>query len=201
MIRTNTKGYFIFKRIFDVLISILSLIGMSPLMVVIAFAIKLESPGPLIFGQVRVGYKGKTFKLYKFRTMYVDAENRASIYAPSVNLRRDPRISSSGNFLRKTSLDQLPMFFSVLKGDMSLIGPRPALPYEVVHYSNSEKVRLDVLPGITGYAQVCSMLSEEYDYNKMLELDLEYVAKASFPLDFNILWKTVLLSIRREIRT
>lgn len=201
MMRTSTKCYFIFKRIFDVFMSLLSLILMSPLMVLIAVAIKLESPGPLIFGQVRVGFKGKTFRLYKFRTMYVDAENRASIYAPSVNLKRDPRISSSGIFLRKTSLDQLPMFFSVLKGDMSLIGPRPALSYEVEHYSNREKVRLDVLPGITGYAQVCSILSDEYDYNKMLELDLEYVAKASLLLDLNILWKTVLLSIRREIRT
>lgn len=201
MFFTNSKSYLIVKRLIDIMLSMLFIIISAPVMLLIALAIKLESPGPVIYGQVRVGYKGKAITLYKFRTMYLDAESRASIYAPSLNLRRDPRISSSGIFLRKTSLDQFPMFFSVLKGDMSLIGPRPALPYEVEHYTEAEKLRLEMLPGITGYAQVMSIKSEEYDYKKMLELDIAYISKASFLLDCRIFKDTVLLGIRRQIRT
>jgi len=201
MISTIPKSYFIVKRIFDVVISIISITLIIPIIILIGLIIKLESPGPVFFRQVRVGYKGKLVELYKFRTMYVDAEMCKSTYAAFYNLSSDPRITTFGRFLRKTSLDQLPMFFSVLKGDMSLIGPRPALPFEVEHYTDAEKARLDVLPGITGYAQVMSVISEKFDYKEMLELDVEYIAKASLSTDFKILWKTILLGISRQIRT
>lgn len=200
MNQSISKSYLIAKRIIDLVISVVFTIISIPMMVLISFAIMLESPGSIIFSQTRVGYKGKTFKIYKFRTMYIDAESRGSVYAPALNLERDPRILISGRFLRKTSLDELPMFFSVIKGDMSLVGPRPAHLFEVEYYTEAEKMRFEVLPGITGYAQITPVVGK-YDHKKILELDIEYTQKATLLLDFKILLKTILLSAYGEIRT
>jgi len=191
------------KRSFDVFLSAVLLLLLSPLMAIIAVIIRLDSPGAAIFKQRRVGKGGKDFTLYKFRSMYHSADesvhrafaqqyirgecaiNEQGCYKP----REDSRVTRVGHFLRLTSLDELPQLWNVLTGDMSLVGPRPAMRYEVDEYKRWQLQRLFVPPGLTGLAQISGRSGLTFD--KIIRLDLQYVEKRDFWLDFKIVLKTI----------
>jgi lipopolysaccharide/colanic/teichoic acid biosynthesis glycosyltransferase len=183
-------------RFVDVIISFTALIVLLPLFAILALIVRLDSPGPVLFKQKRVGHNGEEFWFYKFRSMIADAEahrlalqkmNEAS--GPLFKMKNDPRLTNCGRWMRKFSLDELPQLINVLKGDMSLVGPRPALPAEVASYTDRHKRRLDVKPGITGLWQV--MGRSDLSFDRSVELDIEYVEEMSIPLYFLILVKTV----------
>ena len=186
----------IIKRVMDVVFSIIALILCAPLMAVIALLIKLDSPGPVLFGQKRVGKGGRIFTLYKFRSMHPNAEAQQELLAdlneadgPLFKIRCDPRCTRVGRWLRRFSLDELPQFYNVLRGDMSLIGPRPALPSEVAKYQPWHRRRLDVAPGITGLWQVSGR--SDLPFDEMALLDIYYIEQWSPGLDFKILIRTI----------
>ena len=195
------------KRAVDFVLSALLLIVLSPVMAAIALAIKLTSPGPVLFRQKRLGLDGESFGLYKFRTMRADAEqilkNSPSLYAKYLknNFKlpkgEDPRLAPLGRFLRATSLDELPQLFNVLGGEMSLVGPRPIVPPEAVHYGDSAMLFMSAKPGMTGHWQV-SGRSEIAEYHKRVELDLEYIRDQSLGKDLEILMRTVPAVLRRK---
>ena len=167
-------------------------------------AIKLESPGPVIFSQNRVGRNGRHFKMYKFRSMYADAEQRKKellekneMQGAMFKIEDDPRITKVGRFIRKYSIDELPQFFNVLKGDMSLVGTRPPLVEEVEKYQIEQKRRLSVTPGMTGLWQT-SGRSDIYDFDEIVKLDLEYIDKWSIGLDIKLLVKTIVVCVRGD---
>ena len=178
-----------FKRFFDILIALLGLIIAAIPMLFIAIAIKLNSKGPVIFKQERVGKKGKVFKIYKFRSMCVGAEQTGSgVYSG----KGDARVTKVGKILRATSLDELPQFFNLLKGDMSLVGPRPPLtyhPWTWDKYTDEQKRMFEVRPGITGWAQVNGR--KDVEWNKRIRLNVWYVDHVSLWLDIKILFMTV----------
>jgi exopolysaccharide biosynthesis polyprenyl glycosylphosphotransferase len=184
------------KDLFDRCVAAVVLGILSPVMLVILMAIKLSDGGPALFTQVRVGKDGQPFTIYKFRTMVVDAEARlAELQAHNENdgvlfkMRRDPRVTALGARLRKWSLDELPQLFNVLIGDMSLVGPRPALPAEAAQYAVHVRRRLVVKPGLTGLWQVSGR--SDLSWEESVRLDLRYVENWSLALDVQILWKTV----------
>ena len=173
------------KRLFDVLISMMLLIPIFPVMLLVAVCIMLSEGRPILFFQIRVGRGGKHFKLWKFRSMIVDAEKVGS-YSTEVN---DKRITTIGKFIRRTSIDELPQLFNVLVGDMSLVGPRPDVPQQRSNYSAEQwELRTSVKPGITGLAQA-TLRSDATPYER-LALDLKYVHSKTILLDFGILLKT-----------
>ena len=178
-----------FKRLFDILIALFGLIIAAIPMLVIAIAIKLNSKGPVIFKQERVGKRGKVFKIYKFRSMCVGAEQKGSgVYSG----KGDARVTKVGKILRATSLDELPQFFNLLKGDMSLVGPRPPLtyhPWTWDKYTEEQKRMFEVRPGITGWAQINGR--KEVEWDKRIKLNIWYVDHISMWLDIKILFKTV----------
>lgn len=187
------------KRMLDIVGSVLGLILLSPLLLVVALLIRLTSKGPALFVQDRCGLGARTFRFYKFRTMVADAEKRKAELAhlnemrgPVFKIACDPRITRLGAFLRKSSIDELPQLWNVLKGDMSLVGPRPPVPDEVMQYSVHQAQRLSVTPGITGLWQVNGRSSLP-DFDHWLELDLEYARRQWFGLDLQILLKTVVV--------
>jgi exopolysaccharide biosynthesis polyprenyl glycosylphosphotransferase len=184
------------KRLLDVALAMFGLVATLPIWLGIVLAIKLDSPGPAIFMQERVGLHGRRFRFYKFRSMYVDAEQRLAevqahneIDGPVFKMRHDPRVSRVGALLRRTSLDELPQLLNVLMGDMSLVGPRPPLPREVEKYRPSDLVRLSVKPGLTCLWQVSGRSNVGFD--QWMEYDREYVRNMSLWLDVQILLKTV----------
>ncbi len=185
-----------FKRSFDILFASVFLILMSPIMILIALAIKLTSKGPVVFKQIRVGQGGRYFWCYKFRSMCVDAEakkhelmhlNEAS--GPVFKIKCDPRITPIGAFIRKFSLDEFPQFFNVLKGDMSIVGPRPPLPMEVSAYSAHERKRLAVRPGLTCLWQVSGRSNISFQH--WVELDILYIDTMTFGNDIKIVLRTI----------
>ena len=186
-----------FKRLMDILLSVLAIIVGSPVFLLTALLVKLTSPGPIIFWQVRVGKCGRHFKFYKFRSMYIDAEARKaelmklneSKDGVIFKMKHDPRITPVGRFIRKFSIDELPQLFNVLLGDMSLVGPRPPLPSEVRTYTLEERKRLNITPGITCIWQVSGR--SELPFSKQIALDKEYIASRSVGKDFLILLKTI----------
>lgn len=213
--------YHISKRIIDFFIAIFVLLIFSPFMAIIAIMIKLDSPGPIIFSQERVTVKRRkcnhntywqkvTFRCYKFRTMvcnadpslhksYItalinnDSEEMAALQGENTKIRkltRDPRVTRVGKILRKLSLDEIPQFFNVIKGDMSLVGPRPAIPYEVELYKPWHYKRLEAKPGITGLWQVTARSTADFD--KIVEIDIQYINHQSIWLDLMIMLKTPL---------
>jgi exopolysaccharide biosynthesis polyprenyl glycosylphosphotransferase len=191
------------KRLFDVGMSSLALLLLSPLMLVIALLIKLESPGPIFFVQQRVGEHGKRFKMIKFRSMYQDAEKRweeVSRRNPDGTLihkqERDPRITAIGQKLRRTSLDELPQLINVLRGEMSLVGPRPEMPYIVQEYEPWQWQRFRVPPGMTGWWQINGRSDKPMHLHT--EDDLYYVQNYSFWLDIQIIFKTILVVWRGQ---
>jgi exopolysaccharide biosynthesis polyprenyl glycosylphosphotransferase len=186
----------VLKDLFDRGAAALALFLLSPLMIAIALAVKLSDTGPALFTQTRVGKDGRVFKIYKFRTMVVDAEKRlAELRVQNEHdgvlfkMRRDPRITAIGAHLRKWSLDELPQLFNVLLGEMSLVGPRPALPDETARYADHVRRRLVVKPGLTGLWQVSGR--SDLSWDESVRLDLRYVENWSLALDLQILWKTV----------
>lgn len=185
------------KRVVDVLGAVVGMVITIVLTPFVAFAIKLESKGPVFFGQVRIGKNGRRFKMYKFRSMYVDAEERKKelmelneMQGLMFKMEQDPRITKVGKFLRKTSLDELPQFFNVLKGDMSLVGTRPPTVDEFEQYNLHYRRRLSITPGLTGMWQV-SGRSDIRDFDEVVKLDLQYIDNWSLTLDFKILLQTV----------
>jgi len=180
------------KRLFDILLSTLFVILFAPLFLIIAMAIKFTSPGPIFYQLRRVGLDEKEFNYLKFRTMTDDATELST--GPIFALKNDPRITPIGRFLRKTALDELPAVYSVLKGDMSFVGPRPSHSFELEHYSKEQKKRFRIKPGLTGYWQTFGRLNGVTDPYEMIEMDLEYLRRQSLWLDLKIISKTVWMS-------
>lgn len=190
------NGQLLLKRFMDVCISLLLLIAWFPLMLVVAILIKTTSRGPVFFKQQRVGYNGRLFTLWKFRTMVNDADTLKErlkdlneVYGPAFKIKDDPRITKIGKFLRRTSIDEIPQLWNVLRGDMSLVGPRPPVPKEVEQYILRDRRRLSVKPGITGVWQVCGRNCVPFD--KWMEMDRQYIDEWSIWLDLKILAKTL----------
>lgn len=178
--------YLTIKRIIDFLFSLIILLILLPLFLVVAILIKLDSKGPVIFKQSRLGKDGNVFKVWKFRTMIDNAEKMGTGLTTAQN---DPRITRVGKILRKTSIDELPQLINVLKGDMSFIGPRPAPVHHLKQYNENERQRLKVLPGITGWAQVNGR--NILTWPERIEKDIWYVNNISFLLDLKIAFKTI----------
>lgn len=193
------RRYWVLRRAQDIVFSLLALILLAPLALLISLAIVLDSPGDgVIFRQRRVGRDGKLFWLYKFRTMCPDAEKRLNellklnqMDGPVFKIKGDPRITRVGRFLRKTSLDELPQLLNVLRGDMSIVGPRPALPREVELYSDYQRQRLYVTPGLSCYWQIAPHRNE-MSFDEWVALDLKYIQERSFWVD----WKIIFLTVR-----
>ena len=193
----DTKCYLILKRTMDIMGAIIGLILASPIMLIVAILIKFEDPkGPIMFAQERNGVYPKTFKMYKFRSMYVDAEERLQELmhlneqtGPAFNMKDDPRITRVGKFIRKTSLDELPQLINVLKGDMSIVGPRPAIPREVKLYNEYQMQRLLVKPGITCIWQVSGR--NHIGFDDWVELDIEYIKTRNLWLDIKLILMTI----------
>jgi len=195
------------KRLLDFTLSLIALIILSPLFVVISLLIKLTSPGPVFFVQDRIGLNGKLFKAYKFRTMVINAEEILlkwldenpeirEEYLVHHKLKNDPRVTKIGKFLRKTSLDELPQLFNVLKGDMSLVGPRPYLVRELNDTKHYARFLWRVPPGITGLWQISGR--NEVDFEGRLEMDMQYISNWNLWLDINILFKTIPAVLKRD---
>ena len=193
------RRYWVLRRAQDIVFSLLALILLAPLALLISLAIVLDSPGDgAIFRQRRVGRDGKLFWLYKFRTMCPDAEEQLNellsqnqMDGPVFKIKGDPRITRVGRLLRKTSLDELPQLLNVLQGDMSIVGPRPALPREVELYSDYQRQRLYVTPGLSCYWQIAPHRNE-MSFDEWVALDLKYIQERSFWVD----WKIIFLTVR-----
>ena len=202
--RDKIKSRFIYhsvKRVFDFLAATCGIIILSTLMFIIAILIKFEDHGPIFYKQKRIGQNGKAFEMYKFRSMFVNADQMLAelkeqndVEGPMFKIKDDPRITKIGHFIRKHSLDELPQLLNVIKGEMSLVGPRPPLPSEVVEYSDYDKQRLYVMPGCTGLWQATER--NEVGFNEMVQLDIQYIQRASFLFDLWIILKTVEIIIK-----
>lgn len=192
------RTYCFFRRAQDIFFSLIALIVLSPLMLIIALAIVIDdSSASPIFVQERAGRDGKPFNFYKFRSMCANAEDKLEalldqneMNGPVFKIKDDPRITRVGKFIRKTSLDELPQLVNILKGDMSIVGPRPALPREVAQYSDYEKQRLYVTPGLSCYWQITPHRND-LSFEEWLELDLKYIQERGFLVDWKIIFKTV----------
>ena len=189
--------YLFFKRAMDIIGSLCGIILLSPLLIIVALAIKIEDPkGSIFFSQQRCGKDNKLFPMYKFRSMVSNAEElleelmeHNEMDGPVFKIKDDPRITRVGKFIRKTSIDELPQLFNILKGDMSIVGPRPAIPHEVAEYSNYHKQRLLVKPGLTCIWQVSGRNSIGFD--EWMDMDLEYIEKRNLWMDIKLIFKTV----------
>lgn len=198
----SAQSYEKWKRLFDIIGSTMGIIMCLPIFLIVAVLIKLEDPkGKIFFSQVRVGLNGKEFKMYKFRSMVHDAEARLEkllkqneVQGAMFKMKDDPRITKVGKIIRKTSIDELPQFFNVFNGSMSLVGPRPPLVREVLEYTNYQKQRLLVKPGCTGLWQ--ATVRNSVGFEEMVELDLIYIKKRSILFDFKILFMTVITLIK-----
>lgn len=180
----------IIKRLFDWVVSLVLLLILFIPMLLIALVVKYDSRGPAFFIQTRAGYKGKPFKIYKFRTMI---DGAAKVGTKVFTSADDPRVTKVGRFLRNTSLDEIPQLINIIKGDMSLVGPRPTLIYQVDNYSAYQRRRLDMLPGMTGWAQVNGRKS--LTWPEKIELDIWYIENWSLGLDLKIMFMTLLRTI------
>ncbi|MGG7213261.1 sugar transferase [Clostridium nigeriense] len=190
--------YSIFKRTLDIFGAIMGIVLLSPVLLVVSILIKLESKGKVLFSQKRVGLNGKEFKIYKFRSMVENAEDlkknledKNEMSGPMFKIKSDPRITRVGSFIRKTSIDELPQLINVLKGDMSLVGPRPSLPKEVESFEPWMLKRLEVKPGLTCYWQVSGRNS--IGFHEWMELDIKYANEMSILVDIKLIFKTFLV--------
>ena len=188
--------YEVIKRIIDIVASFIGLILLSPLILIVSMLIKLESKGEVIFKQKRVGLNGKEFYMYKFRSMVINAEelkaeleSQNEMSGPMFKMKDDPRITRIGKFIRKTSIDELPQLINVIKGDMSLVGPRPSLPKEVDEFEQWMRERLAVKPGLTCIWQISGR--NNIDFEDWMKLDIKYVRERSLVLDFKLIFKTI----------
>ncbi len=201
----SRKGYWICKRAQDIFFTSIALLILWPIMLIVALVIYIDDPqGSPIFAQNRVGRNGKIFKFYKFRSMYVNAEERLGelmdqneMDGPVFKIKNDPRITRVGKFIRKTSIDELPQLWNILKGDMTIVGPRPALPREVEQYGEYEEQRLMVTPGLTCYWQT-QPRRNDLSFQEWMELDIKYIQERSFLLDWKLIFRTVAVMFKGE---
>ena len=201
----SKKMYWFGRRAQDIFFSGIALIVLSPLMLVTALLIFIDDPhGSPIFSQVRCGRDNKPFKMYKFRSMYCDAEERLSellenneMDGPAFKIKDDPRITRIGNFIRKTSLDELPQLWNIFKGDMSIVGPRPALPREVELYNEYQMQRMYIQPGLTCYWQA-SLNRNDISFVQWMELDRKYIEDRSVWVDLKLIFKTIGVIIKHR---
>lgn len=192
------------KRIIDIIIASVGLIVLSPLFLVIAILIKIESPGPVFFGHKRIGKNGKEFKLWKFRSMVTNAEELIKNFTPeqmkefkeNFKLKNDPRITKAGKFLRKTSLDELPQLINIIKGELSIIGPRPVIGEELEKYKNNTEKFLSVTPGLTGYWAANGRSNTSYE--QRMQMELFYIDNISLKMDIKVFLTTILAVVRKE---
>ena len=196
--KAKLSFYEICKRAIDIIGAISGLLLLSPIIVIVACAIKFTSKGPIFFSQKRVGKNGELFDMYKFRSMVVNAEelkeklaHQNEMSGPMFKMKDDPRVTKVGKFIRKTSLDELPQLLNVLKGDMSLVGPRPSLPKEVAQFEKWMYKRLSVKPGLTCFWQVSGR--NNIDFEDWMKLDIKYVDERNIWIDIKLIFKTVLV--------
>lgn len=194
-------GYEFCKRVFDIVMSALALVVLSPVFLVVAIAIRAQDGGRAIYAQTRLTKGGREFKMYKFRSMCVDAEEhleelmeRNEMTGPAFKISDDPRITKVGHFIRKTSIDELPQLVNILKGDMSIIGPRPPLPREVEQYTPYQMHRLDVKTGLACYHE-CQGRSDSHDFDEWVESDLKYIRERSMLTDLKVIFWTIRIVI------
>ncbi|MFQ6881609.1 sugar transferase [Clostridium sp.] len=196
--------YLALKRFIDILGSTIGILILSPIFIIICIAIKFDSPGPVVFGHVRKGKGGKDIKVYKFRTMYSNANEIFENFTPqqkeeyykNFKLDNDPRVTKLGGFLRKTSLDELPQLFNILKGDMTIIGPRPIVEKEVEKYGDKAEKLFSVVPGLGGYWQANGR--SDTTYEERVEMDMYYIDHMCFTLDAKILFQTIFSVLKGE---
>lgn len=203
MVKLRKKyWFFMIKRLGDIICSSIGLIILSPLFLIIAILMKFEDPkGPIFFSQTRIGLNEKPFKMYKIRSMVTNAEelledllDENEVDGAMFKMKEDPRVTKIGKTIRKFSIDELPQLWNVIKGDMSLIGPRPPLEREVAEYTPYDKQRLLIKPGCTGLWQVSGR--NDLDFDEMVELDMKYIQNLSLRTDLWILFKTVWVMIK-----
>ena len=201
---TTTASGLLYKRILDLLVGFIGFLVFLVLYPIVGLAIKLDSPGPVLFKQRRVAQNGRIFYLYKFRSMTADAESRkpellekSEMSGPMFKMEHDPRVTRVGRFLRKTSLDEFPQFINVLKGEISLVGTRPPTPDEVERYEDWHRRRISMKPGITGLWQI-SGRNKITDFTEVVKLDLQYIDQWRFWKDLVILWKTIWVVLARK---
>ena len=188
--------YFIIKTIIDIIGALCGIILLSPVMLVVAILIKIDSKGPVFFAQQRVGQDGREFMMYKFRSMCLDAEffldklkDRNEMSGPMFKIKEDPRVTRVGKFIRKTSIDELPQLFNILKGEMSLVGPRPSLPKEVAGFTPFQKQRLVAKPGLTCYWQIRGR--SDVNFEEWMQMDVKYIEERNTWIDLSLIFKTV----------
>ena len=201
--RSSPAWWHAFKRTLDILVSACLLIVLAPLLFVVAAAVKIASPGPALFSQMRVGKDGRLFRMFKFRTMVDGAHllhervrHLNQCDGPALKISCDPRLHALGAFLRRSSIDELPQLWNVLRGDMSLVGPRPALPDEVMRYEAPYRERLSVLPGLTGLWQVSGRAN--VPFRRWMAMDVWYARNWSPLVDLSLLLRTIPAVIRRD---
>jgi exopolysaccharide biosynthesis polyprenyl glycosylphosphotransferase len=194
--KAEKQCYLFFKRFFDFILSAIGLVILSPLLLITGIAIMLDSTGPAIYSQQRAGKNGKTFKMYKFRSMCVDADEKLKDLqdlnekdGPVFKIAKDPRVTKVGRFIRKKSIDELPQLINIIKGDMSIVGPRPPLLNEVEQYTPYQMRRLSVTPGLTCYWQISGR--SDLSFDDWVRLDLKYIRERSSWTDFSIVLKTI----------
>lgn len=197
---SNRRVYWVVKRFFDIILSSVAILVLSPVFLIVALAIYVDDPkGSPFFVQTRVGRHGKTFKFYKFRSMVSNAEElldqlkeKNEKDGPVFKMKDDPRITRIGKFIRKTSIDELPQLFNILKGDMSIVGPRPSLPKEVSQYNDYQAQRLFVTPGLTCYWQA-SKKRDDISFDEWVDLDIKYILERSWFVDIKLIFKTFIV--------
>lgn len=199
--------YRFIKRLFDFFVALVAIIIISPLLLIISAVVYLGDPGPVVYGQIRIGKDGKPFKIWKFRSMYKNADKmidqltdeQRQQYITEFKIDNDPRITPVGNFLRKTSLDELPQLFNVLSNDMSLVGPRPLIESEIqTYYEDTYDTLLSVKPGVTGYWQAYARNNATYQSGKRQQMEMYYISHASMMLDIKILLRTVVSVLHKD---
>lgn len=204
ILHNNYNFYLTIKRIIDIILSFIALILLLPILIIIAIIIKIDSKGPVIYKHKRLGKNGKTIGIYKFRTMVENAdevfknftEEQKKEYEEFYKLENDPRVTRIGDILRKTSLDELPQIINILKGDMSIIGPRPVVVKEIDKFGNLKDKYLSVLPGLTGWWACNGRSSTTYD--ERIKLEMYYIDNQSLKLDIKCFFKTIMVVLKKE---
>lgn len=202
--KISKKVYIKVKRVIDVILASIALILLSPLFAIIAIAIKIDSKGPVFFAHKRIGKNGNIIKLYKFRSMVINAQELIKSFTPeqmreykeNYKLTNDPRITKVGKFLRKTSLDELPQLINIINGDLSIIGPRPVVADELEKYGTNKDKFLSVTPGLTGYWAANGRSNTTYE--QRMEMELYYIDNLSLKMDIKVFFKTILSVVKKE---
>lgn len=203
----NHKTYKAVKRAMDIICSLLAIVILSPIYLIVAIAVYISDPGKVLYGQTRVGKNGVPFSMWKFRSMYMDSDKMIDRLSPEqieqynteFKIDNDPRITNVGKIIRKLSLDELPQFINVLKGDMSLVGPRPIIESEIkTYYAKNHKKLLSVKPGVTGYWQAYARNNATYQSGERQKMEMYYINNASLLLDIKILFQTVISVLKKD---